>query len=92
LIKKLKKELKGSRNLMTLYLSYKLLKEYIKREPEKKKMFYLNFYFLIKMLNRIAEIVNNVFVPLVKIYSFQSDKKTSLKFTFLAKLQKMLNQ
>ena len=70
---------------------------------EKKKcQFNINSYRLvlekvrkcqyIKILSRLADILNNVFVPLFKIFSFQSDKKMFQKFTLLMKLQKLLTE
>lgn len=44
LLKKMRKELINPRNQTTLYLSYRLFKSFMKREPEKKEMFCLIFF------------------------------------------------
>lgn len=93
LIKKLRKELLNPRNQTTLYLSYRLLKAYMKRNPEKKEMSFilLNFFLFFQS---IANILNNVIVPMYKIYSFKRENKgnLNLKYDLFKKIQILLSK
>lgn len=93
LINKLRKELLNPRNQTTLYLTYRLFKAYMKRNPEKTEMF-LFLLIIYYFFQSIANILNNVIVPMYKIYSFKRENKANLnlKFDLFKKIQNLLSK